>query len=155
VRLHRRAVPQGWSAGAERRPALRAHGRAGGQDAAGPARRPALSRHTARLPHDAAHECSRGTGARNRIAQLCAAKLCAAMTPNGAVIFAIVVVAGATWSGRIAGLIVLLALCTIFGAIEIKARLFRAFAWPAAIVAPLALFMAVVWIGVVGRSPAE
>jgi hypothetical protein len=42
-----------------------------------------------------------------------------------------------------------------FGAIELKARLFKAFAWPAAIVAPLALFMAIVWIGVVGRSPAE
>jgi energy-coupling factor transporter transmembrane protein EcfT len=77
------------------------------------------------------------------------------MTPNGAVVFAIVIVAGATLSGRIAGLIVLLALCVIFGAIEIKARLLRAFAWPAAIVAPLALFMAIVWIGVVGRAPAE
>jgi hypothetical protein len=77
------------------------------------------------------------------------------MTPNGTAIFAIVVVAGATLSGRIAGLIILLALCVIFGAIEIKARLFKAFAWPVAIVAPLALFMAIVWIGVVGRSPAE
>jgi hypothetical protein len=77
------------------------------------------------------------------------------MTPNGAVTFAIVVIAGATASGRIAGLMILLALCVIFGAIEIRARVFKAFAWPAAIVAPLALFMAVVWIGVVGGSPAE
>ena len=30
-----------------------------------------------------------------------------------------------------------------------------ALAWPAVIVAPLAVFMAVVWIGLVGRSPAE
>src|SRR5689334_948873 len=77
------------------------------------------------------------------------------MTPNGAVIFAIAVVTGATLSGRIAGLIILLALCTMFGAVEIKARLFKALAWPTAIVAALVLFMAVVWIGVVGRSPTE
>jgi hypothetical protein len=77
------------------------------------------------------------------------------MTPNGAVIFAIIIAAGATASGHIAELMILLALCVIFGAIEIRARVFKAFAWPAAVVAPLALFMAVVWIGVVGRSPAE
>jgi hypothetical protein len=77
------------------------------------------------------------------------------MTPNGAIVFAAIVIGGAMLSARVAGLLILLALCAVFAAIEITTRLFKALAWPAGIVAPLALFMAIVWIGVVGRSPTE
>jgi hypothetical protein len=77
------------------------------------------------------------------------------MTPNGAVMFALLVVAGAMLSGRIAGLMVLLALCVAFGALTVRDRMIKALAWSAGIVAPLAVFMAIVWIAVVGRSPAE
>jgi hypothetical protein len=77
------------------------------------------------------------------------------MTPNGAILFALLVIGGAMVSDDLAGLAVLLALCAAFGAGEIRGRTIRALAWSAAIVAPLFVFMAAVWIGVVGRSPAE
>jgi len=77
------------------------------------------------------------------------------MTPSGAIAFAAIVIGGAMWSADIRALAMLLALCIAFGVIETGWTVRRAFAWPAAIVAPLALFMAIVWIGIVARSPAE
>ena len=77
------------------------------------------------------------------------------MTPNGAIIFAAIVVVGAMLSGDLAGLAALALFSVAFGAIELRGRTLRALAWSAAIMAPLAAFMAIVWIGVVGRSPAE
>jgi len=77
------------------------------------------------------------------------------MTPNGALIFATLIVAGVTLAGRITGILLLLALCTVFAAVEIRTRWLAAFAWPVAVVAPLAAFMTIVWVGVVGRSPDE
>jgi hypothetical protein len=77
------------------------------------------------------------------------------MTPNGAIVFGLVVVAGAMIAGGLVGLSCLLALCAAFGMIETRDRMTRAFAWSAVVVAPLVLFLSVVWIGVVGRSPAE
>jgi len=78
-----------------------------------------------------------------------------AMTPNGAIIFAVVVVIATMLSRDLAGLAVLSLFCLGFAAIELRGRSVRALAWAAAIMAPLAVFMAIVWVGVVGRSPAE
>src|SRR5262245_61675803 len=75
------------------------------------------------------------------------------MTPSGAIAFAAIVIGGAMWSADIRALAMLLALCVAFGIIETGWTIRKAFAWPAAIVAPLALFMAMVWVGIVGRSP--
>ena len=77
------------------------------------------------------------------------------MTPNGAIIFALAVIAGAVAAGHFAGLAIVLALCAAFAAIELRARAGKALAWSAAIVAPLAAFLVIVWVGVVGRSPDE
>jgi hypothetical protein len=76
------------------------------------------------------------------------------MTPNGAVLFALIVVIAATIAGDLAGLAVLLAIALIF-ALASRRSIARALAWSAAIVLPLAAFMALVWIGIVGRAPAE
>jgi hypothetical protein len=77
------------------------------------------------------------------------------MTPNGAIIFGLVVVIAAMIAAGLLGLSALLALCVAFGVIETRDRMTRAFAWSAVVVAPLVLFLGIVWIGVVGRSPAE
>lgn len=76
------------------------------------------------------------------------------MTPNGAIVFGLVAIGAAMFS-RGSGLLAVLALCFAFGAVEIRGRTFRALLWSAGIVAPLAAFMALVWIGFVGRAPAE
>jgi hypothetical protein len=77
------------------------------------------------------------------------------MTPNGGIVFALAVIAGAMTTARLPGLCILLALCAAFAAIEVKGRAITALAWSAGIVAPLALFLVIVWVGVVGRSPDE
>jgi len=77
------------------------------------------------------------------------------MTPNGAIIFVLLVVAGAMIARGSAAFSSLLTLCIAFGMIETRHRMTRALTWSAAVVAPLALFLSIVWIGVVGRSPAE
>jgi hypothetical protein len=77
------------------------------------------------------------------------------MTPNGAIIFGLAVIAGAVAAGHFAGLAVVLALCAAFAAIELRGRAGKALVWSAAIVTPLAAFMIVVWVVVVGRSPGE
>jgi len=77
------------------------------------------------------------------------------MTPNGAIVLAAVLVGGAMLTRDLVGLAALSLFCLGFGAIELRGRTVRALAWSAAIMAPLAAFMAVVWVGVVGRSPGE
>lgn len=77
------------------------------------------------------------------------------MTPNGAIVFALVVMAAAMLSQHVAALLVVLGLCLAFGMVETRAHLLRAITWSVAIVAPLLAFMALVWIGLIGRSPAE
>ena len=76
------------------------------------------------------------------------------MTPNGAVIFGLVVIAGALVARDLASLAVILAVTLIF-ALGSKRRIFGALLWSAGIVLPLALFMGLVWIGIVGRAPHE
>jgi hypothetical protein len=77
------------------------------------------------------------------------------MTPNGAILFGLVTIAGAVAARSFAGLAIVLALCTAFAAVELGSKASKALAWSAAIVAPLAAFLVVVWVGVVGRSPDE
>jgi hypothetical protein len=77
------------------------------------------------------------------------------MTSNGAIIFALAVIAGATAARSFVGLALTLALCAAFAAIEVRAQASKALTWSAAIVAPLVAFLVLVWVGVVGRSPDE
>jgi hypothetical protein len=76
------------------------------------------------------------------------------MTPNGAVIFVLLVIAAALIARDPVGLTIVLALTLTF-ALGSKGRIFGALAWSAGIVLPLAAFMGLVWIGIVGRAPVE
>src|SRR2546421_1495492 len=76
------------------------------------------------------------------------------MTPNGAVIFALIVTAGALVARDLVSLVVILAVTLIF-ALGGRRRIWSPLAWSAGIVLPLAAFMSLVWIGIVGRAPAE
>ena len=77
------------------------------------------------------------------------------MTPNGGILFALTAVAGAVMTGTLPGLAIVLALCAGFAVIEVKDRTGSALVWSAGIVAPLALFLIIVWVAIVGRSPDE
>jgi len=76
------------------------------------------------------------------------------MTPNGAIIFGVVLIATAGLARDLPSLAVVLALLLAF-AIETRRNIAGALLWSAGIVAPLAAFMALVWIGIVGRAPGE
>jgi hypothetical protein len=76
------------------------------------------------------------------------------MTPNGAIVFALVIIAATILARDLPGLAVVLAATLIF-ALPSGRRVFTALAWSAGIVLPLAVFMGLVWVAIVGRSPAE
>ena len=76
------------------------------------------------------------------------------MTPNGAIVFGLIVIAGAVAAHDLPSLALVLALVVIF-ALASRRGIVSALLWSAGIVLPLALFMALVWIGIVGRAPAE
>ena len=76
------------------------------------------------------------------------------MTPNGAVVFTLVITAGALIGRAVPGLGVMLAIALIHGATAGR-RVLSALAWSAGIVLPLAAFTSLVWVGIVGRAPAE
>ena len=76
------------------------------------------------------------------------------MTPNGAVLFGILLVAAAGLARDLASLAIVLVLLIAF-ALASRRNIGPALAWSAAIVAPLAAFMALVWIAIVGRAPDE
>lgn len=76
------------------------------------------------------------------------------MTPNGAVAFALLVIVGAMIAHDLAGLLIILAATACF-ALASRRAIWSALAWSAGIVLPLALFMMVVWVGIVGRAPHE
>ena len=76
------------------------------------------------------------------------------MTPNGAVAFALLVIVGALLARDVVGLLVILAASACF-AFASRRAIWSALAWSAGIVLPLALFMTLVWIGIVGRAPHE
>jgi hypothetical protein len=76
------------------------------------------------------------------------------MTPNGAVAFALLVIVGALVGRDVAGLLAILAASGCF-AFASRRAVWSALAWSAGIVLPLALFMMLVWVGIVGRAPHE
>jgi hypothetical protein len=76
------------------------------------------------------------------------------MTPNGAVAFALLVIVGATIARDIGGLLIILAAVACF-ALASRRAIWSALGWSAGIVLPLALFMMLVWVGIVGRAPHE
>jgi hypothetical protein len=76
------------------------------------------------------------------------------MTPNGAVLFGLAVIIGTFLARDPLGLGMMLAVALIF-ALASRRPLWSALAWAAGIVAPLAIFMSIVWIGIVGRAPHE
>jgi hypothetical protein len=76
------------------------------------------------------------------------------MTPNGAVVFGLLLVGGAVAARDLTGIGIVLAIAFLF-ALGRGRRILPALLWSAAIVAPLAAFMGLVWIGIVGRAPAE
>jgi hypothetical protein len=76
------------------------------------------------------------------------------MTPNGAIIFGVVLIATAGVARDLPSLGVVFALLLAF-ALENRRNIASALLWSVGIVAPLAIFMALVWIGIVGRAPGE
>jgi hypothetical protein len=77
------------------------------------------------------------------------------MTPNGIVLLTVAVLLSAALATSPVVLLVLLGFVLVFGLAGLRAGLLGAIAWSTAIVAPLALFMVLVWVVVVGRAPAE
>lgn len=76
------------------------------------------------------------------------------MTPNGAVVFVIIVIAAAMLA-RVSGLVVLTSLCALFAVTEVGLRAVAALRRAVILIFPLAVFMIIVWVVVVGRSPAQ
>jgi hypothetical protein len=76
------------------------------------------------------------------------------MTPNGAVVFVVIVIATAMLA-RVSGLVVLASLCVLFGVTEVGMRAAPALRRAVVLIFPLAVFMIIVWVVVVGRSPTQ
>jgi hypothetical protein len=76
------------------------------------------------------------------------------MTPNGAVAFALLVIAAALLARDLASLAIVLAVALAF-ALGAGRRIVTALGWSAAVVLPLAAFMGLVWVALVGRAPHE
>jgi len=76
------------------------------------------------------------------------------MTPNGAVAFVLLIIVSALIARGPIGLLVILAASVGF-ALASRRPIGHALAWSGGIVLPLALFMLLVWVGIVGRAPHE
>jgi hypothetical protein len=76
------------------------------------------------------------------------------MTPNGAILFAVLLIAAAGAARDLASLAIVFALLLAF-AVASRRSIVSALLWSTGIVAPLAGFMVLVWIGIVGRAPSE
>ncbi|MBV8746516.1 MAG: hypothetical protein JO134_15875 [Xanthobacteraceae bacterium] len=76
------------------------------------------------------------------------------MTPNGAVVFVVIIIAAAMLA-RVSGLVVLASLCSLFAVAEVGLRAGAALRRAVILIFPLAIFMILVWVVVVGRSPAQ
>jgi hypothetical protein len=76
------------------------------------------------------------------------------MTPNGAILFGLTAIAAAAIARDAASIGIVLAIAVIF-ALGSGRRIVTALIWSAAIVAPLVAFMGLVWVGIVGRAPAD
>jgi hypothetical protein len=75
------------------------------------------------------------------------------MTPNGAIVFGLVIIV-VTFVSGLPGLAAMLGV-TLILALTSGRRALAALLWSAGIVLPLAAFMLLVWVGIVGRAPAE
>ena len=117
------------------------HHRADRQDLAGAARRPALPRDAAGLHRDAAADAATGFMSRDDSERSHRLRPCHHR--------------GEPSSARdLPGLAAVLAV-TLILALAGGRRALTALMWSAGIVLPLAAFMALVWVGIVGRAPAE
>jgi|GEM_PF-2195092 len=76
------------------------------------------------------------------------------MSPNGAIIFGLIAIVGAVIARDLASLAVMLTV-TLLVALGSRRSILTALLWSAGIVLPLAVFMSLVWIGIVGRAPTE
>ena len=76
------------------------------------------------------------------------------MTPNGAIALVIVVVLAAMMA-RISGLVALYLFTALFAVIEVGPHAALALRRAVILMLPLAAFMILVWVGVVGRAPAD
>jgi len=77
------------------------------------------------------------------------------MTPNGAFAVGIILIALEMSNPGPRGLAILLALALAFAIIEVRAASVIALRRAAVVVLPLAAFMGIVWVGIVGEAPAE
>ena len=77
------------------------------------------------------------------------------MTPNGAFAFGAILIALGMGVPGPRGVAVLAALTLAFAAIEVRGASLLALKRAAMVVLPLAGFMVVVWVGIVGESPAQ
>jgi hypothetical protein len=77
------------------------------------------------------------------------------LTPNGAVAFGLILIAATMASAGLTGLGILAVFSTAFAILEIRGATATAIRRSLILVFPLALFMVIVWVGVVGRSPTE
>src|SRR4051794_32047098 len=76
------------------------------------------------------------------------------MTPNGAIAFGLVIFVASAVARDLTSLAIVLAVVLAF-ALASRRSIGSALLWSAGIVLPLAAFMALVWIVMVGRAPAE
>jgi hypothetical protein len=76
------------------------------------------------------------------------------MTPNGAIVFAAVTILATVTSGGW-GLALLYPLAALFSLTEVGPRCAHGLRRAVLVMAPLAAFMLAIWVGIVGRSPAE
>jgi hypothetical protein len=76
------------------------------------------------------------------------------MTPNGAIVFGLVAIAGSIAAANLPSLAMMLGIALIF-ALGSRRSIVPAVKVSAGIVLPLAAFMGLVWIGLIGRAPHE
>ena len=76
------------------------------------------------------------------------------MTPNGAIVFGLLLIAGALIARDLPTLAVVFAVLIAFAASG-RRNITSALLWSIAIVLPLAAFMVLVWVVIVGRAPHE
>jgi hypothetical protein len=77
------------------------------------------------------------------------------MTPNGALAVAAILIALSMSNPGPRGAAILLVLGLAFAIIEVRGAAWIALRRAAVVVLPLAAFMSLVWVGIVGRAPAE
>ena len=77
------------------------------------------------------------------------------MTPNGAIAVAFILIALSMSNPGPRGTAILVVLALAFAIIELRGAALMALRRTALVVVPLAAFMGLVWIGIVGRAPAE